>query len=381
MSEVIYFENHCESCGGGVEFPANGVGEQIPCPHCQRLMTLAFPADSDGNATKQIQAFLAASSFPTRRAELLLLTNFSFVGQVSELRGLATWTDVLNENPHSVVERFVNDGLLQECNSDLVRLLQTKSSSDLKLMATARKIPHSGTKETLAKRLVKADPTGMGQLFHSKAYHTCTPRGAVVVEKFHESEKEIQRQAEQETFLALTEERLKDACLSVAAFEASRLFPRGLGMNWQEYDCDRDLTVLQIIFSTPLKRLASFDQDTIFRLRVTASMMHLWGTNKPPACLPTDGRDLSVESRMLLSSALGAVSLQEIKRTRIKRVQVLASGLPGICSICRSENGKVYPVEAAPVLPHENCTCKAGCCCLLIATDPGLDDEILPIGL
>jgi uncharacterized paraquat-inducible protein A len=38
MNEVIYFENHCESCGGGVEFPANGVGEQIPCPHCQRLI-------------------------------------------------------------------------------------------------------------------------------------------------------------------------------------------------------------------------------------------------------------------------------------------------------------------------------------------------------
>jgi hypothetical protein len=46
-----------------------------------------------------------------------------------------------------------------------------------------------------------------------------------------------------------------------------------------------------------------------------------------------------------------------------------------------SLDAKVYPIDAAPVLPHESCTCKMGCCCLLVATDPGLEEEVLPIGL
>jgi hypothetical protein len=201
-----------------------------------------------------------------------------------------------------------------------------------------------------------------------------------------ESEKARQWQAEQETFLALTEGRLKDACLSMASFEASRESPRGLGIDWQKYDCNRDLTILQLIFTTQLKRLASFDENTIFRLRVAASMMHLWGTNKPymPShWLPTDGRDWSIELKMLSTSALNAVNLQEMKRVGIKQVQVLASGLLGICSTCRSKNGKMYPINSAPVLPHETCRCKTGCSCELIAVERGEEEfpDIAPIGL
>ena len=201
----------------------------------------------------------------------------------------------------------------------------------------------------------------------------------------NESEKERQWQAEQETFLALTEGRLKDACLSMASFEASRAFPRGLGIDWRKYDCNRDLTILQVIFTTHLKRLVSFDENIILRLRVTASMMHLWGTNKPympSPWLPTDGRDWAVESRMLLFSALNAVNLQEIKRMRFKQVKVVASGLPGICSTCRSENGKIYPIDTAPVLPHETCRCKMGCGCIIVVVEPDDDEEdLVPIGL
>jgi predicted RNA-binding Zn-ribbon protein involved in translation (DUF1610 family) len=58
MSESIYFENHCESCGGGIEFSANGVGEQIQCPHCGQLMMLQFPAVSESNPTEQLGAYL-----------------------------------------------------------------------------------------------------------------------------------------------------------------------------------------------------------------------------------------------------------------------------------------------------------------------------------
>ena len=262
----IYFENHCESCRGGIEFPANGVGESIPCPHCQRLITLVFPEDSDGNATKQIQAFLAASSIPTKRAELHLLSHFGSPSQVPDLCSIEKSANALDDPPSAVVDRLVSDGLLQECNSDTVRLLQTKSSSNLKSMATAMKIAHSGSKETLAKRLVNADPAGMAQLFHGKDFFIWTSRGALIAEKFQESEQEAKWQAQQETLLALAADRL-----------------------------------------------------------------------------------------------------QEMKQAGISRVKVLVS--PGACSTCRTDSGRIYPIDAAPVLPHEGCRCETGCVCLVIATE------------
>jgi hypothetical protein len=47
MSETGYFLNHCQFCGGGVEFPINGVGEQIECPHCHQSITLVFPKQAN----------------------------------------------------------------------------------------------------------------------------------------------------------------------------------------------------------------------------------------------------------------------------------------------------------------------------------------------
>lgn len=35
---------HCVFCSGGIEFPEHGLGTQIPCPHCQKTITLLRPA-------------------------------------------------------------------------------------------------------------------------------------------------------------------------------------------------------------------------------------------------------------------------------------------------------------------------------------------------
>ncbi len=269
MSEVIYFENHCASCRGGVEFPANGVGEQIPCPHCQRSLTLVFPSEQESDATNQIDLYLQASTFPSKRAELLLLRQFAgFPTEVSELRGIDIWRAALSSEPNTVVGRFVEQGMLQNCSNDVVVLLQTQSGNDLRSLAENRGLGKSGTKETLAKRLFKKDPNGMRELFRGKTYLICTQKRQLIVDKYLESESDIKAQCEQATLSALMEGRLKDACLLVASFEASRIFPRGLGIDWQKYDCNRDLTILQLIFTTQLKRLASFEENTMLRLRM-----------------------------------------------------------------------------------------------------------------
>ncbi len=34
MSDADYLKCECQKCGGSIEFPANGVGELVDCPHC-----------------------------------------------------------------------------------------------------------------------------------------------------------------------------------------------------------------------------------------------------------------------------------------------------------------------------------------------------------
>jgi TPR repeat protein len=39
-SAAQYITCHCQHCGGGIEFPKQGIGQQIPCPHCGAITTL-----------------------------------------------------------------------------------------------------------------------------------------------------------------------------------------------------------------------------------------------------------------------------------------------------------------------------------------------------
>jgi hypothetical protein len=362
------FTNQCSNCRRGIEFAPSSVGEQTTCPHCHDPITLTFPSDQECSATKAIELYLQSSVFPTKRSELFLLRQFAnFPTEPDALRGTDNWRTALRAEPTTIVCRFVEQRMLQDGGDNTIALLQTKSANELRGLAEERGLGKSGTKEVLSKRLLANDPQGMRELFRSKTYLICTQKGHLIVDKYLESECEIKAQCEQATMSALMEGRLREACLLVASFEASRVFPRGIGINWREYDCNHDLAVLERIYAIKPSRLACFDLNAVLGLRIGASMMHLWGVNKVPACVPNSGPYLSVESRMLLFSALGFIRLQEMKRVGIKRAKVLASGLPDTCAICTSADGKTYPIDSAPTLPHEKCTCAGGCGCLIVA--------------
>ena len=365
---AFYFEDHCGNCRGGIEFPAHGIGEVISCPHCGCQVTLVFPPESEGGATKLIETYLQSSEFPSKRSELFLLSQFAgFPREATDLRGVDCWRIALGAEPSAVVTRLVQIGMLENGSDNVPGLLQTKSAKDLKDLAQNRGLAKSGTKEVTAKRLFKHDPEGMRELFRGKAYLICSQKGEIITGKYLKSEDEIKVMCEQAIFSALMEGRLKDACSSVATFEASRVFPRGLGTDWHNYDCTHDLAVLQLIFKAQFKRLAPFDDNNVLRFRIGASMMHLWGTNKLPKCVSIEDPDSLVESKMILFSALGSLRLQEMKLAGINRVKILGSGLPDTCSICQTDDGKTYPISAAPILPHDKCTCDGGCCCMFLS--------------
>jgi len=368
MGEPGYITNNCQYCGGGIEFPDHGVGAEIECPHCARLIRLVGPTD-----TKAPTPCVTEPSPGTRLspAELLLLSKFLSPSYIGSLGSFEPWNAVLEAHPSVVINGFLGAGLLEKVAPDLVFLLCSESSSNLKSLAKERSLPMSGTKPVLARRLAKADPEGIARLFRDRMYLSCTPTGRGLAEEFLEAGVKAEQQARDRSLAALQQHQLEEACRVVASFEASRVFGRGLGINWQKYDPSRDSEVLHLIFSQRLVRHEQFDGRALDNIRVAAAMMHLWGTNNPKPYLEKslnyDEVDWEVETRMLLSRALGIVHLQEIKSAGIQRVRVLGSGSVGDCQVCRSDSEVVYPVAQAPVLPHVGCCCPNGCRCILVA--------------
>jgi len=47
MPTTKYLKGNCQSCGGRLEFPAEAVGTEIECPHCEEMteLRLELPAD------------------------------------------------------------------------------------------------------------------------------------------------------------------------------------------------------------------------------------------------------------------------------------------------------------------------------------------------
>jgi hypothetical protein len=259
--------------------------------------------------------------------------------------------------------------MLQEGNVEVATLLQSKSKDELKSLAKARNLGQSGTKEVLAKRLFEADPSGMSEFFRGKIYLTCTAKGQLIAERFLESEKDLMLNAGRATESALRTGRYKDACSIVATLEASKVFQRGVGIDWSNYDAARDLEILNEIATFRSNRHRDIPESVLVSLRVSAGMMNLWGTSNAAKWLTESEREFATEAHFMLSAAISTVNLREMKRSGIKRVKMLSSGRDDICAVCRKAESKTYEIGSAPEVPHENCTCGYGCGCLLVAVE------------
>lgn len=370
MSELDHITNHCQHCGGGIEFPSHGVGLEIECPHCGGQITLVQPPSFSTPLQIEAQPPFRPEA---KETELLFLSRFTCPANPDELGRLDHWQQVLGAGTNEVIKRFIQDGLLVETSVDLISRLQTRSSSELKSYANERGLPQSGNKTTLARRLAKSDPTGMEQMFVGKRYFVCTPRGQELAEKFLQQGAEAEQEAKERSLAAVREGRIVEACQIVAKFEASRVFGRGVGVDWQNYDPSRDTNIVRAIFSERLLRHAKFDKQTMANLRVAAAMMQLWGVNNPKPWLEQASQsgiiDWPLEARMLQFRALEMDRLEAMRAAGIRRVEVLGSGDSSDCRVCRSDKNKVYAIGDAPVLPHGECTCESGCGCILIAKE------------
>lgn len=54
MSESKYLKCLCQNCNGPIEFPADGIGSSVHCPHCGQKTTLFATPAADGTTTPPV---------------------------------------------------------------------------------------------------------------------------------------------------------------------------------------------------------------------------------------------------------------------------------------------------------------------------------------
>lgn len=175
------------------------------------------------------------------------------------------------------------------------------------------------------------------------------------------------REVEQQTMEYLRQRKFKEASMAVAAYEAKQKSPRGMGMNWEQYDCTRDVDALNVIFGQTPKILGKLDEGQLGPLRLAAGMAHLWGTNEFEKWLPpgfTTGlrMDNDTAARMLLFLGINKATIAGYRRSGVVReVEILATG--DSCEDCVKLASGSYTLDEVPELPYEHCTSEMGCRC------------------
>jgi|ERR1039457_727623 hypothetical protein len=68
-----FYKMSCPSCGGGIEFPAHGIGELIDCPHCQKPVCLEVVRPQSARKIWPICLVILATIFISSLATLVIV--------------------------------------------------------------------------------------------------------------------------------------------------------------------------------------------------------------------------------------------------------------------------------------------------------------------
>lgn len=300
-------------------------------------------------------------------AHLKFLSEFLHPCDAEDLVNSDGWKEALKESPQQAIKRFVDEGMLTE---QLVYKLKVSQFKDL---LKQRGLPMGGSKKDMAARLFQADPVMKMAVAGSNIMH-CSERGRAISERFLAAENEKRAKVEQQVMDAIRRRKFKEASQLVASFEAEQVFPRGMGVDWKNYDPSGDVAILGHIFGSLPKLLANLKRDSLDQLRVAAGMMNLWGVSYPGRWLPVDiqtGLDLDAASVALMIDAHAVYrwEIAEYQRAGVRTIKILTANDSYVCASCEALAANTYKPSNVPELPCEKCTSEGGCrCCVTPAS-------------
>jgi len=241
------------------------------------------------------------------------------------------------------------------------------NSAQLKTLLRERGLKISGAKDELVLRLIENDPAGIQKISSDSDLFQCTPSGSQMAEIYLETMRSKRMLAEKEILDRLGTGEFPKAVNLLVQYEASQIFPRGLGVDWNNFDKDSEIESLKVIFSRTPEILRDVEVSRLGNLRIAAGMMQLFGTNSGRQWLPKDfetGIHLKSDTacRMLLFHASHLRSMKTFLEAGIGTVRVLGSG--DSCSQCREISGRKFALGDAPELPLGKCIHELGCRCI-----------------
>lgn len=284
-----------------------------------------------------------------------------------------SWRQVLGD-PRRVIAQFRQAGLVAEANL-AQRLDAMLTVTDLKKALQKHSLKVSGKKADLIERLVTEAPQEARRLAARHRALVCTNKGREIAEAYLKEVNTKREQAEQTALAMVQQRRFTDAARAVAAFEQTQVFPRGMGMNWGDPELPERLgDEIKRIFEVRPSILRDMPDDRWETVRIAAAMMELWGTNSARAWLPkgfdTGTRfDPSTAARMVLFHVCHLRTLKHCQEMGDKRVNILTAGAGSSCDRCLEMEGKKFPLEKVPELPHPECEHELGCRCLIIPAE------------
>lgn len=311
-------------------------------------------------------------AIPTAPAHLALLARFQHAADPDEV-ALPYWDSVLPQPVAATLAAFRRQGWLIDAPWQAV-FASRHRVDELKPLLRERGLKVSGKKDELIARLLEADPEAMkARVAQVKAW-TLSAEAAEAVAHYTANDRAAKAQAHASALAALQAGHSRDAIAAIVDYERTQVFPRGLGIDWNDESMAAALLPrTEAILQASPGILREVPPEALPALRVAAAMMHLTGENAAKAWLPADlvghpRLDLDTAARMVLFHGSHAAELRELRAHGIKRVEILGSG--DSCPTCAALEGKKFTLDKAPELPHPGCTHEKGCRCGYLADIP-----------
>ena len=314
----------------------------------------------------------SSSRHPEGRAALLAA--FSEPSSPSRLQQAYDWHAVLGQPLHVAVRELVSEKLL-EPPTLAGHIVALHSGAQLKELAQARGLPFSGAKPKVAQRLVDADAPAMLLLASAETAWTCSASGRALADAYKARQHLAKDEAERVARECIERGQFREAAVAVAAYESTRLFKRGIGVDWANYDPSRDERALVLIWNHIPGILRGLRPEAVRPLRLAASQMFLWGAGVRRAWLERDldtGTHLGADNAasMFVFFAYRRGQVMEYKRLpevaafyARQRFRVACVHDAQSCEECQRLSKRTFAFDELPELPHVACTSAIGCRC------------------
>ena len=163
---------------------------------------------------------------------------------------------------------------------------------------------------------------------------------------------------------------------TVVIYERQSPKPRGMGLDWHNYNESADVRALEIIFSAETRFMFGLGELQEERIRVMAALSYLWGESnlrklaQSPLLLQGEV-DAATETacRMLVFRAYDDRRMTSFVAAGVRTVRSVRIEDPSSCEPCKQHSLKVFKITEAPELPYFACTCSSGCRCRYRAVD------------